>query len=127
MGYITFTISNRETIAEYILFHADYLNESWLAEVNSDGSTKILRQFKCKNFENCFSEAVAVIVLLGTVSKISVTDLDENYGYILQNEIIAKSNIIPSSPTVAAFNVSWTRQSIMTWISNTLPRINIAN
>jgi len=127
MGYITLTISKGEITQDYILFHAEYLNESWLAEVNQDESTTILRQFKCKKFENCFDEAVSVILHLGEVKKISVNEVDEHYGELLQKAIRIRSHAIPSSDNLAVFNMAFTKQNLWNWLSQSLPGIHLAN
>jgi hypothetical protein len=110
-----------------MLFHADYLNESWLAQVNQDDTTTILRQFKCKKFENCFHEVVAVLPHLGKVNKISLNEVDESHGLVLQKAIEQKSHSIPSSSDIATFNRASTKQNIWSWLSHSFPAIHLAH
>lgn len=49
MGYTTLSIRKNNRIRKYILFYADYLQEAWLSEVKDNDTTKIIRQFRCKD------------------------------------------------------------------------------
>ena len=49
MGYTTLSIRKNNRIGKYILFYADYLQEAWLSEVLDNDTTKIVRQFRCKD------------------------------------------------------------------------------
>jgi hypothetical protein len=49
MGYISIFINKNNNNRKYILFYAEYLQEAWLSEVLENDTTRILKQFRCKN------------------------------------------------------------------------------
>ncbi len=52
MGYTILKIRRNNKIRKYILFYADYLQEAWLSEVRDNETTKIVRQFRCKDTDD---------------------------------------------------------------------------
>jgi len=78
MGHITLSIKRNDTIQPYIVVDADYLHEAWVAEAHDDNSTRIIKQFKCDKFKDCFGELRSVITDLGEVTDISANDMPDN-------------------------------------------------
>jgi citrate lyase alpha subunit len=77
MGYISFNIQSGDEESEVILFHAEYLNEAWLAEVQQDQTTKIFEQFECFDLWQCVGPIVNSLKQKGVVTKITGTDIEE--------------------------------------------------
>lgn len=49
MGYISIFVNKNNSNRKYILFYAEYLQEAWLSEVLENDTTRIVKQFRCKN------------------------------------------------------------------------------
>lgn len=49
MSYLRISINTDLKKRKFILFYADYLQEAWLSEAFENDTTKILKQFRCKN------------------------------------------------------------------------------
>lgn len=77
MGHIHFSIQLNQETKWYIFSHAEYLQEAWLAEVNENDSTKIVKQFKCKKLQNCFRELKEFVGRLGVVKKITANEIQD--------------------------------------------------
>jgi len=95
MGYINLSIKRDGVTYTYVIFHAKYLNEAWLAEVQEDDTTKIVKQFKCRKFKNCFYDLARHINMLGQVEKLSATDIEPRFVKMLENILVNKSHHIP--------------------------------
>lgn len=78
MGHINFQIRQNMTIKGYILSSAEYLEQAWLAEVIENGNTRIVREFKCKEFSGCFQELKQFLSRLGEVKKLSCNGIKEH-------------------------------------------------
>ena len=74
MEHINLSIQQNAAIRTYILSNAEYMGKAWLAEVNDDQSVKIITQFECKKFEDCFSELQQFLKGIGKVKKVSGTE-----------------------------------------------------
>ena len=74
MGHINLSIQQDAAIRTYILSNAEYMGKAWFAEVNDDQSVKIITQFECKKFEDCFIELQQFLKQIGKVKKVSGTE-----------------------------------------------------
>lgn len=92
MGHINLSIQQDQLTKWYILSSAEYLEEAWLAEVNENESTKIVKQFKCKKFKSCFRELRDFVAQLGEVKKISGSDIREQDMRQLEHLLFSKSD-----------------------------------
>jgi hypothetical protein len=90
MGYITLSIKRNDEVKSYIVVDAEYLNESWLAEARPDNTTKIIKQFKCKKFKNCFQELTDCMVHLGEVVELTANDVEPRNVNRLRNILSRK-------------------------------------
>ena len=88
MSHINLTIKQNNEIKPYIVVSAEYLNEAWLAEAYGDNSTKIIKQFKCAKFKNCFKELSDCMVHLGEIIDVSGSEIEERSVNRLRNILI---------------------------------------
>ncbi len=88
MNYITIKIKNEDTITDYLLFHADYLNEAWIAEVKEDESIRIVREFTCHDVMNCLDEIARCTDYLGTVTQIIGNDFEPAVVQALREKLL---------------------------------------
>lgn len=96
MGHINLQIRQNRAIKGYVLSNAEYLEEAWLAEVHDNGNTRIIRQFKCKEFRSCFEELRDFVKRLGEVKKLSFSGIKEQDVQHLQTLLLPKSDgILP--------------------------------
>ena len=93
MSHINLSIKRNNQIKPYIVVNAEYLNEAWLAEAYDDNSTKIIKQFKCTKFKNCFKELSDCMVHLGEIIDVSGTEIEERNVNRLRNILIHRPNI----------------------------------
>jgi hypothetical protein len=103
MGYITLTMQQGQRIMPYIIFRAECLGEAWISEANDDGTTTILKQFKCKKFRKCFYELGWFIDGLGTLIALQGNDIKERDVEMLREILISKSYRQPKK--VKVFNI----------------------
>lgn len=89
MGYTTLSIRRKNTVRKYILFYADYLDEAWLSEVRDDGSTRIVKQFKCKSLFD-LNDLARYISRNGDIVKLSTEENAEVYLKILEKQLTKK-------------------------------------
>ena len=125
MSYITIKIRKQDQERDYLLFYAEYLNEAWLAIINHDDTTKIIRQFKCKEFEDCFDEAAELINRLGAVVKLTANEAGEMYLTKLQNAIYDKKNSCTPFHN-GSLNMAATTQHLRNWLAHSFPGLHIA-
>ena len=78
MGHLTLKIRNNNTEKPYIVVDADYLHEVWVAEAFDENKTKIIKQFKCDNFRNCFKDLKSYIRGLGEVTDITADGIQDS-------------------------------------------------
>ena len=78
MGHIILKIRKGDTEKPYIVVDADYLQEAWVAEAYDNNKTKIIKQFHCKKFNNCFGDLKRCIRGLGEVTAISADGIQNN-------------------------------------------------
>jgi hypothetical protein len=97
MGHITLSIRQNNRIQPYIIVDADYLHEAWVAEAHDDNSTKIIRQFKCEKFNDCFEELRSVITDLGEVTEISANDIPDTGVKAFKNMLAAPDKEQPKN------------------------------
>jgi hypothetical protein len=113
MGYTRLSLLKNDNVRKYILFYADYLNEAWLSEVLEDDTTKIIKQFKCKNLHDV--DALAeYISKRGDVVKLTSGETTEEYLQILENRLVEKPKRIYSrTPQLrlafASYRLMWNR------------------
>jgi hypothetical protein len=108
MGHINLQIRQNMMIKGYILSSAEYLEEAWLAEVHENGNTRIVRQFKCKEFRNCFEELKQFVNRLGEVKKLSCNGIKEQDVTQLENILLPKSDVIlPVNEPAGRGNQFW--------------------
>jgi len=101
MGHINLSIQQNAAIKTYMLSNAEYMGEAWLAEVKDDQSTKIIRQFKCKKFEDCFSELKLFLKGIGKVKKVTGTESHDK-AEMLENLLIRRLQSDKTGPDKAA-------------------------
>ncbi len=105
MGYINLSIKVRGQVRPYILFSAEYLNEAWLAEAYEDGTTHIVKQFKCSKFKRCFYDVYDYINShLGEVVDLKANDVEDRYVTMLRNILINKTHIPKKRIPVISIN-----------------------
>ncbi len=105
MGYINLSIKVRGQVKPYILFSADYLNEAWLAEAFEDGTTHIVKQFKCRKFHRCFYDVYDYIESnLGEVTELTGNDVEPRYETMLRNILINRTHIPKRKIPVISIN-----------------------
>ena len=117
MGYIQLTINtDEETVKQYVIFHAEYLNETWLAELHENGTTKIIADFEDKKPEQCLEELAIFIDHLGPVAKMSSQDIDADVVKqlkirVMNEEIFEKgsSRFIPRHVSIPHYRNMWNR------------------
>jgi len=96
MGHINLSIRQDQQTKWYILSNADFLGEAWLAEVREDDTTKIIKQFQCRKFENCFIDLQRFIKKLGKVTRLSASEMKERDVKLLENLLISpEDGILP--------------------------------
>lgn len=127
MGYITLTVKKHNETKEYILFHADYLNEAWLAKVNDDDTTKIIKQFRCRKFEQCFHDAVHLISQLGEVTKISSSEIDELHISMFRYSLEKQPFGFPAFPEIANLKLVIAAQNLKNKFAGFIPKFTFAN
>jgi hypothetical protein len=114
MGYTTLSIKNNNTIGKYIIFYADYLNEAWLSEVMPDDTTKIVKQFICKN-ESDLDILCRYISRKGELINLTGSHSVGDYLAILENKLAEKTckSIIPGfikfAMTAMPYRMLWNR------------------
>jgi hypothetical protein len=100
MGHINLSIQQNQQTKWYILSNADFLGEAWLAEVRENDTTKIIKQFQCRKFENCFIELQRFIKKLGKVTRLSANEIKERDLQLLENILIPNEDgILPVNDT----------------------------
>lgn len=92
MSHINLSIKQGETTKPYIIVNAEYLQEAWLAERREDDSTKIIKQFKCKEFKNCFPELTDCIVHMGEIVQLTSSEVDTRSVNRFNNLVTRKKN-----------------------------------
>jgi hypothetical protein len=96
MGHINLAIQQDQHKGWYILSDASYMGEAWLARVDENDSTKIIRQFRCKNFKDCFRDLKVFIDTLGEVKKMSAVGVKESDAALLEDILLGSSDgILP--------------------------------
>ncbi len=88
MSYITIRVKNEGRLTDYLLFHADYLNEAWLAEVREDDTTRIVREFACHDLMNCIDEIVLCADHLGIVTDVFGNDSEPAVVQALREKLL---------------------------------------
>jgi hypothetical protein len=86
MRYTTLTIRNHNYMRKFILFYADYLQEAWLSEVNKDDSTKIIKQFKCKDTDD-FQVLLTTLSRMGEIINLSSNQTVEQHLAVLEMKL----------------------------------------
>ena len=104
MGHIHLTIQKNKNTKNYILSNADYLEEAWLAEVNENNTTRIVKQFRCKKFENCFLELKHYVKQLGNVTILSGSDIKDQELKLLERLLIKEDGILPITTRLSKFH-----------------------
>lgn len=97
MGHINLSIKRDNEIKPYNIVSAEYINEAWIAETFEDNTTKIIKQFKCGKFKNCFPELAACMVHLGEVVELSSDDIEQRNVNRLRNILNHKYFDIPQT------------------------------
>lgn len=126
MGYITFNIIQDDQPRDFILFHAEYINEAWVAEVREDNSTRILREWECRNLLQCIDEIVLCIDHLGEVVKMIPSDIDPVAFKILEDRLMHESMNTKDLPKLPIARALHTNQ-IWDWLSHPFADFRIAN
>lgn len=93
MNYLRIAVDAKSTNRKFILFYADYLQEAWLSEVFDNDTTKIIKQFRCKD-TNDVHKVAAYISRSGTIVNL-LNESTENCLHILEQRL---ENPIPHSP-----------------------------
>lgn len=88
MSYITIRVRNEGRLTDYLLFHADYINEAWLAEVREDETTRIVREFACHDLMNCIDEIVLCADHLGRVTDVFGNDSEPAVVQALREKLL---------------------------------------
>jgi hypothetical protein len=86
MGYTILSIRRNNSIRKYILFYADYLQEAWLSEVKDNETTKIVRQFKCKDTDD-FEELSANLARMGEIVNLASNETIEQHLAVLDMKL----------------------------------------
>ncbi|HLA55788.1 MAG TPA: hypothetical protein VK623_06790 [Flavobacterium sp.] len=96
MCYTKLSIKKNNKTRKYIIFYADYLNEAWLSEVVENDTTKIIKQFICKN-ENDLDILCRYISRKGELINLSGNHSANDYLAILENKLATKTckSVIP--------------------------------
>jgi hypothetical protein len=89
MGYTILSLRKNNNVRKYILFYADYLNEAWLSEVMENDETKIIKQFKCKNYDD-LSNLVAFISKRGKVVNLASSETAEQVLKLVENRLMGQ-------------------------------------
>src|SRR5436190_9499798 len=100
MGYITLTLQQDNKIRPYIIFNAECQNEAWLSEANEDGTTTVIKRFKCRKFSKCFYELGAFMDRMGTMIELHGSDIKERELDSLKEIIVNKSYRKPKKTKV---------------------------
>ena len=90
MNYLRIAINANSKDRKFILFYADYLQEAWLSEVLENDTTKILKQFRCKNDKDV-DKVAAYISKSGSVINLS-TESTENCLKLLEQRLSNPEN-----------------------------------
>lgn len=101
MGFISLSVKKNNIVKPYIIVEADYLQEAWIAETFDDNKTRIIQQFKYKEFKNCFPELANCMVHLGEIVKITSDEIAENDMDNLLDVISKK--VVGADPTLLEF------------------------
>jgi hypothetical protein len=97
MGHIHLSIKHNNEIKPYIIVDAEYLHEAWIAEAYDDNTTKIIKQFRYKEFKNCFPEIINCVDHLGEVVNLTGTDIEERSVNRLRNILRHKAFYVHKS------------------------------
>ena len=98
MAHIHLKIQQDQNTKWYILSNAEYLGEAWLAEVYENDTTRIVKQFQCSKFQNCFRELHQVVRKIGKVTQVSGNDVNDSDLTLLKNILMKNSdNILPAN------------------------------
>jgi hypothetical protein len=89
MGYTTLSLRKNNNVRKYILFYADYLNEAWLSEVMENDETKIIKQFKCKNYDD-LSNLVTFISKRGQVVNLASSETAEQVLKLVESRLMGE-------------------------------------
>lgn len=127
MGYFTLTLSSEEQTQKYTLFYAHYLKEAWLAEVRYDGTTKIIKEYKCKDFRRCFQNAARLIKSFGTVKAVAAHDIDETLHQAFLSELNKATPPTPTFPSIVGINRLFQGRNLWSWLADTLPNMHPAH
>ncbi len=113
MGQINLAIQQGEHKGWYVLSDASYMGEAWLARIDEFDSTKIIRQFRCKQFRDCFRELKIFVDTLGDVKKMSATGVAPADVALLEDILVGKSDgILPINDPTAGNSLFWN------WLQN---------
>lgn len=123
MGYFTLTLSSEEQTRKYTLFYAHYLKEAWLAEVHYDGTTKIVKEYKCKDFRRCFRSAASLIRSIGTVKAVAAHDVDQANHEAFLSELKKSAPPVPTFPVFDGLSRLLQGKNVRSWLADTLPNI----
>lgn len=85
MNYLRIAINANSKNRKFILFYADYLQEAWLSEVFENDTTKIIKQFRCKNTKDV-EKVAAYISRSGTIVNL-LNESTENCLQILEQRL----------------------------------------
>lgn len=107
MNYLRIAVNANSKDRKFILFYADYLQEAWLSEVLENDTTKILKQFRCKN-TNDLTKVAAYISKSGTVINLS-NESTENCLKILEQKL----NNPETSPAFSFNKIAQTYHTII--------------
>jgi hypothetical protein len=86
MNYTTLSIRKNNRIRKYILFYADFLQEAWLSEVKENDTTKIVRQFKCKNTDD-LQDLTADLSRMGEIVNLTSDETIEQHLAVLDMKL----------------------------------------
>ena len=95
MSHINLSIQQGQNKARYILSNADYMGEAWLAKVNEDNTTKIIRLFRCSQFRDCFRDLKMFVDRLGEVKQLSASCVADGDRNLLENILLKNDGILP--------------------------------
>lgn len=124
MGYTRLSIQKNDKIRKYILFYADYLNEAWLSEVIENDTSKIIKQFKCKNLGD-LDELASYISKRGQIINLASNETAEDYLRILETKLANKPAVLSIIPdlgfTLTPYRMMWNR------VADTLSTLKMAS
>ena len=104
MDYITINLEG--SVKTYILFHAAFIREAWIAEVLPDGSNRIMRQFECHDLRDRQNEMAECLARLGAISQIAFSGIAPDTAAFFEKMLMTKNPI----PAIGAKSASaWSR------------------